>query len=207
METPRPNDSIMDSTALQVFLRSTKPEVVHVVQWSNGIRLQVACHLCDRVPPLDFVTSVRAVLFTESGVAVLHNADGSHILPWGRREPDEPLSDTLRREIMEETGCALESSAYIGFLHMRHLTPRPDGYRYPYPDFLQLVYAVKGTVVTQEFDDPDGWEEAVEFVPPEKLAIRRLASDQRCFLDRAVELLRRIGRHYKSQQPIGRYAN
>ena len=28
-------------------------------------------------------------------------------------------------------------------MHFHHLTPKPDSYRYPYPDFLWLVYAAE----------------------------------------------------------------
>lgn len=180
----------MAHDALKTFLRPLNPENVGEEQWSGGIRLRIACYLSDRLPPEELITSVRGVLFTEAGVAVLYNRGGSHILPGGRQQAGESFLDTLRREIMEETGCSVEDSRLLGFLHLRHLTPRPEGYPYPYPDFFQLVYGVEGRVAVRGSADPDGWEQRVEFVPVSELRKRELAPNQRLFLDKALERLR-----------------
>lgn len=178
----------MAHDALETFLRPLKPETIGEDQWSSGIRLRIASYLSDRMPPTELITSVRAVVFTKSGVAVLHNPEGFHIIPGGRREPGESMIDTLRREVLEETGCSVERAQLLGFRHLRHLTPRPKGYRYPYPDFIQLVYGVEGRVVAHEVSDPDGWEERVEFVQVDELTKRPLAPEQRQLLEKALEL-------------------
>jgi hypothetical protein len=33
--------------------------------------------------------------------------------------------------------------AMLGFLRYHHLGPKPSGYLYPYPDFLQMVYVAR----------------------------------------------------------------
>lgn len=33
--------------------------------------------------------------------------------------------------------------ALLGFVHFHHLAPKPDGYAFPYPDFLQRVYVAE----------------------------------------------------------------
>jgi 8-oxo-dGTP pyrophosphatase MutT (NUDIX family) len=48
---------------------------------------------------------------------------------------------TLHREVLEETGWTIRDARLIGLAHFQHLAPKPNHKRYPYPDFLHLVYA------------------------------------------------------------------
>jgi 8-oxo-dGTP pyrophosphatase MutT (NUDIX family) len=66
--------------------------------------------------------------------------DGEQILPGGRREQGETLEQTLRREVIEETGWAIDAPRLLGCLHFHHLSSKPPGYAYPYPDFVQPVF-------------------------------------------------------------------
>ena len=92
--------------------------------------------------PDELITSVRCVVRFGDRVVVTRSADDVNIWPGGRREPGESMRETAIREVFEETGCRLEprSLRLLGFLHARHLVPPPADYRYPYPDFLQLVF-------------------------------------------------------------------
>ena len=93
------------------FFASKTPVAEEEVAWLGGtIRLRLRVYLTDEMPPLDYVSSVRAVVVPDAGCAVLRNADGVHVLPGGRREPDETLRETLCREIGEETGCRVATS-------------------------------------------------------------------------------------------------
>jgi len=89
------------------------------------------------------VTSVRAILFRGADVLVQRHQDATHILPGGRREADEGLEETLRRELLEETCWTIRSAQLLGCKHFHHLSPKPTGYRYPYPDFMQAVYTAE----------------------------------------------------------------
>jgi hypothetical protein len=42
--------------------------------------------------------------------------------------------------VKEESGWTLMDAEYLGFMHFHHLAPKPEGYRYAYPDFLQVLY-------------------------------------------------------------------
>ena len=101
-------------------------------------------YLLDTLPPLELVSSVRAVVLQDAGVVVVRDPTRQHILPGGRREANETLEQTLRREVLEETGWQIGPPRQIGVIHFHHLTPRPAAYRYPYPDFLHVVYVAEG---------------------------------------------------------------
>lgn len=152
--------------ALENFLSGLSPRLIESRGWGEGLAFRASCYVHDVLPPEEFVTSARAIVLTDSGIALVHNPDGFHILPGGRREPGESLLETLSREVREETGCEIGNPCLVGFIHFRHLTPRPEDYQYPYPDFLQVVYAARARRTDTESIDPDGWEVKVELMAP-----------------------------------------
>jgi 8-oxo-dGTP pyrophosphatase MutT (NUDIX family) len=125
-------------------------EVLHeeVAQWgSNRLRLRIH-RWCDY--PAGLVVSVRAVIFRNSRVVVVSapRSDGTalhHIIPGGRREGDETLIQTLRREAGEETGWRIARLRQLAILHYHHLSKKPKDHPYAYPDFLQPVHLAEGT--------------------------------------------------------------
>ena len=151
---------------LATFLKGLSPRLNETRRWGEGLAFNVECYLHDVLPPHEFVTSARAIVLTDLGIALVHNPDGFHILPGGRKEPGESVLQTLGREVREETGCEIEDPRLLGFIHFQHLTPRPEDYQYPYPDFLQVVYAVRAKRIDPASVDPDGWEKRVEFMAP-----------------------------------------
>jgi ADP-ribose pyrophosphatase YjhB (NUDIX family) len=126
---------------LVACLRRQPPRAEESITWQpSGLRFRVASYLTSKLPPLQYVTSVRCVALQDKCVLVLRDPMGTYALPGGRREEEEELEVTLWREVLEETGWEIADARLIGFMHFHHLTPRPAGYRYPYPDFIQLVY-------------------------------------------------------------------
>jgi ADP-ribose pyrophosphatase YjhB (NUDIX family) len=170
------------ATMLTDFLSPLTPYCVQRTTWGT-MRLTCSSFLHDVLPPAQFITSVRAVVCSASGYAVLHNRNGSHLLPGGRLDGDESLDTALRREVLEETGCVVESAHLLGFMWFHHETPKPEAYAYPYPDFVQVVYAAHGRRVIQEPVDPTGWEERVEFVSRETLQQRSFSRGELLFLE------------------------
>jgi ADP-ribose pyrophosphatase YjhB (NUDIX family) len=129
------------------FLAGYAPDDVQMVEWGaegNPGPLRVAGYLSRELPPLPYVTSVRAVVSRGDLVLVMRNRDGVHILPGGQREPGETLVQTLEREVLEEAGWTIDVRGRIGFLHFRHLGPRPPGPARGvpalYPDFAQVEF-------------------------------------------------------------------
>lgn len=131
---------------LDHFLTRCTPMVTEAVVWGERMRLRATAYLSQDAPPQRYVTSVRAIVLRGESVLVQQDRDSRHILPGGRREGNESLEATLRREVSEETGWSVGEAAPLGFTHFRHLDPKQPGYRYPHPDFFQLVYVAEGTV-------------------------------------------------------------
>ena len=129
----------MDSD-LVAFLSPLTPFAEEMVSWPS-VALRLACYRSDSTPPRRYVTSARAIVIDGDRVLVVQDPTKRHIMPGGRLEPDETPEDALRREVLEETGWSLAFCRPIGVLHYTHIDPMPEGWSYPYPDFLQIVYA------------------------------------------------------------------
>ena len=128
-------------TVLADFLENHTPLMEESTVWGNGaFPLIIKSYLTDKIPPLIYITSVRCILFSKESVLVVRNRDGIHIVPGGRVEKGEMLDETLKRELLEETGWSIANPTVLGFMHFHHLKPKPPEYKYPHPDFLQLMY-------------------------------------------------------------------
>ena len=153
--------------------------------WSVG-RFHLACYLTDVAPPSRHIASARAVVTDGDRVLVVQDPKSRHILPGGRLEPGETVEDALRREVLEETGWSLARFSQIGVLHFRHVDPMPDGYAYPYPDLLHVVYAAAPGEHHPELREVDGYELGAEFLPLDEARRLPLDAGQQVFLDAAL---------------------
>jgi 8-oxo-dGTP pyrophosphatase MutT (NUDIX family) len=129
------------------------------------VQLRVRTYLTTTLPPLDLVSSVRALVRKGDQILVVRDPVSVHILPGGRREPGETLMQTLEREVLEETGWSIRDARLIGLAHFQHLTPKPAEYRYPYPDFLHLVYVATADRYDAGKREIDGYELETGFQP------------------------------------------
>jgi 8-oxo-dGTP pyrophosphatase MutT (NUDIX family) len=136
------------------------------VDWGRGAhRLALSLYATHEVTPDALTTSVRGVLFRRSQVMVVRDPGGDHVIPGGRREPGETLMQTLAREIAEETGWRFSSARPFAVLHFRHLTPKPDGYPYPYPDFFQPLFVLEASDHDRRRIVRDAWESRSRMIP------------------------------------------
>jgi 8-oxo-dGTP pyrophosphatase MutT (NUDIX family) len=164
-------------SALADFLAKYRPQAEETVPWDD-LRLRVTSYLCGEIPPLELVTSVRAIVLNDASVIVVRAPEGIHLLPGGRREPGEGLAETLTREVLEETGWTIGQIQLIGIKHYHHLTPEPAGYAYPYPDFLQIVYRAHVQQHLPEAREIDGYEIETKFITTaEALRLPLMPSD------------------------------
>lgn len=130
---------------LAVFLAGKVALVEEDAVWGGGtLPLRITYYLTEEHPPPAHVTSVRAVVLRGDSVLVVRDAEDSfHVVSGGRREEGEDLEETLRREVLEETGWTLAEFSLLAVTHFHHLAPKPAGYPYPHPDFLQIIYVAR----------------------------------------------------------------
>lgn len=100
---------------------------------------------------------------------VLRNRDGMHVLPGGRIEPGETPEAAFARQVLEESGWRIGHPSLVGCVHLRHLRPRPEGYRFPYPDLVWLVFTAEALEEMPEARFASDYEEAAWFVPRAEL--------------------------------------
>jgi ADP-ribose pyrophosphatase YjhB (NUDIX family) len=150
------------------------------VRWGE-LRFHVTSYLGGRLPPLELITSARAVVLREDSVLVVRDPTAEHILPGGRREAGETLRQTIQREVLEETGWALGEPRLLGFKHFRHLQPKPAGYAHPYPDFFQAVYVAEARGFDPGARETDGYELDAGFRPLAEVERLGLPPNERVF--------------------------
>jgi len=180
---------------LDAFLARHEPGGVQTVEWGTAaspIPLRIAGYLSQELPPLEYVASVRGVVFCRDRVLVMRNRDGVHVLPGGQREGDETLVETLQREVLEEAGWTVEVGGMLGFLHLRHLGLKPPdsspGISYLYPDFAQVVFLAEAVDHKPEARLPDDYEfEAAFRTAPEARNVGAVLAG-RPFLEEALRL-------------------
>ena len=175
---------------LQDFLVRCTPVTTEVVEWGPQLRLRATAYLGQDLPPLRFVTSARAVVLRGESVLVQQDRDSRHVLPGGRRENDESVEATVRREVAEESGWSLGTVDLLGFIHFRHLDPIQPDYRYPYPDFLQLVHAAEATTHSTAARLEDGYEIASADVLLAEVRRLPLTQHELIYLDAAMRIRR-----------------
>jgi len=153
-------------------------------------------YACDEPPSLDLVTSVRCIVRRGDDVLVVarttEDRDEGHIMPGGRREPGEPIEQTVRREVLEETGWTVGELRPLGAIVFRHVLPRPPDYPFPYPVFAQIVFTADAVAHHAEAMQPDELDGEAIFVPVERANEMRISAWQRAFL--ALTVTNRDGR-------------
>ena len=146
-------------------------------------------------PLAELVTSVRCIVLRGAvggeldEVLVMRNRDGRHIWPGGRREGDETPEQTIHRELMEEAGCTVDTPGYLGFLHLRHLGPKPEGHRYLHPDFFHLVYTALAVHHDPSARLQDDYELGSSFEPLDQVRRELTTLGEPAFLDAALRAL------------------
>lgn len=177
-----PSDPVADE-----FLRDYSPVNVEAHMWRSGeIELTISSYiLCDEPPP-QLVSSVRALVFRDESILLMHNMDGSHIHPGGRVEAGESQLDALRRELVEEAGVKIAGVRRLGFMHLRHETPKPPNYPYLYPDFFWPIFVAEYAGDSEETQVQDDYELSSEFVRIADLDPSMLTKAELVYLDHAV---------------------
>ena len=178
--------------AADEFLKLYPPVSVEAQTWLAGeIELTVSSYITCDEPPSQLVSSVRALVFRDKSILLMQNLDGYHIHPGGRVEAGESHLDALRREIVEEAGVEITGVRRLGFMHLRHETPKLPNYPFLYPDLFWPIFLAEYDGDSEETQEPDDYELSSEFVPLDDLDRSILTAAELAYLDHAIEARRR----------------
>jgi 8-oxo-dGTP pyrophosphatase MutT (NUDIX family) len=175
----------MNADLVEFITRHT-PIDEEQVSWRDGkMPLHIISYLSDALPPVEYVTSVRAIVLRDASVLVLKNVHSKHVMPGGRREAHESFEQTLHREVLEEAGWTITRTEVLGFRHVHHLAPKPLDYAYPYPDFVWLIYAADAGEYRPDARMLDDYEEEANFRPFNEVQTFGLTQAEHLYLDAA----------------------
>lgn len=138
----------------------------------------------------DRALSAGGVILRRSGdgyetVIVGRKSDGAWLLPKGTPIADEPLEQTARREVSEETGLDVRIRAPLGSIHYSFVR---EGTRIEKTVLFYLMSAVGGDV-----DRHDHEYDYVRWAPIEEARGLLRFDNYREILDRAVKEDQRLG--------------
>ncbi|MCI0443763.1 NUDIX domain-containing protein [bacterium] len=170
---------------LETFLKKHPDFVEEFIQWGS-LKFFVRSFLCSVRPPAQYVTSVRGIVIQKGLILVVRDPESTHIMPGGRCEPNETWEETLRREIAEESGWRIGNLFLIGVRHFHHLTAKPENYKYPYPDFCQVIFRAEATDYDSSLLDPKRYELEALFRTPAELQDLILTPCERHFLSAII---------------------
>lgn len=101
------------------------------------------------LPPLEVITTAFVFAFEDERLVMSHLVKRGWDIPGGHIEPGETPEEAARRELYEETGTRVGLLQLFGYQHMHVSGPRPDGYKYPYPEGYQVFYLARVTVLEE----------------------------------------------------------
>ena len=96
--------------------------------------------LTSQLPPLELVSTALVVAFAGDRLLMTELASRGWDIPGGHVEPGEHPEETVRREVLEETGATLGELHLLAYQRLRLLGSAPVAYAYPYPDCYQVFY-------------------------------------------------------------------
>lgn len=174
---------------LSNFLNSGKYLCDESVTWGDGtLPIQIRYYLSNNQPPLKYVSSARAIVFSDESILVISDkTGGKYILPGGRIEKDEIPLETLKREVLEETGYTLCEINMLGFMHFHHLGTKPENYKYPYPDFIWPIYYAEVNDFVADAIQLDDYVLESHFQPIREVKNLPIIEGQLLLLEEAIE--------------------
>lgn len=106
------------------------------------------------IPSVELVSNINIVPFAATGWLIVRQEIGWGIVG-GTLAPEEHYLTTLKRELLEEAGCALLNFKLFGALRMAFLTERPYRPHLPFP----ISYRLLGVGQVQQITAPSNPED------------------------------------------------
>ncbi|HET8911636.1 MAG TPA: NUDIX domain-containing protein [Ktedonobacteraceae bacterium] len=114
-------------------------QIKHNLSWlpqPNESRVVLSSHL----PPRELIATALVLAFDGDRLLQTHLVARGWDIVGGHIEPGESPEEAVRREAYEEASARLGDLHLLGYQRLRLLGPRPDEYRYSYPDSYQAFY-------------------------------------------------------------------
>jgi ADP-ribose pyrophosphatase YjhB (NUDIX family) len=169
------------SNELETFLSRHPDFIEEIIEW-GPLKFSVRCFVCSLRPPAKYVTSVKGIVIQKGLILVVRDPESIHIFPGGRCEPDETWEETFRREVAEESGWRVNNLTMLGVRQFHHLSEKPQSYKYPYPDFCQVIFKAETIDYDSSLLDPKRYELEAIFRSPTELKNLTLTPCERHFL-------------------------
>lgn len=137
-----------EPTDLNLFSTKFPHHCEYIETWPIEGIMQVRLGLASELPPESMRSSILAIITNDqSEVVFLYpDEDGwgiSRFLIGGRPEGSESPTETVAREVREETGWQVAPARIIGYRYFHQTEARLERSDRPYPDFIQPIFAAR----------------------------------------------------------------
>lgn len=110
----------------------------------------------------------------------------------GASLPPDELTTSVRAVVLVASHVLVVHDPHTLHILIRHLTPRPPAYHYPYPSFLHVIYAAPGLRCRPEARKPDDYVQDARLVPATEAQALPLPPEQLPFLAVAQAALQQL---------------
>lgn len=111
-------------------------------------------------PPNELLSNINIVPYDQKGWLIIRQENGWGAIG-GTMEPNEHYLQTLKRELMEEAGCALVSYKFVGAFRMEFLTDQTYRPHLPFPISYRLLMVGEVKRVAEP-ENPEDGEQVLE---------------------------------------------
>jgi 8-oxo-dGTP diphosphatase len=97
-------------------------------------------YITDELPDPTICSTAFGFVFENDKILLTRLRDRDWDIPGGCIDAGEASQDAAVREVWEETSARVEIVELVGIQELEVFGPKPDGYRWPYPISVQVMY-------------------------------------------------------------------